>query len=215
MKKTIKIIAFIFTIAIFLTACANNGTNNNEVNQFTDNETEHNNSTENTTASEIRGGGIAELIDSVEALEIFAEGIEADVYDIETGITYRVRRVTGGYNTLADVETMTIEDTEKLLKTTGGDWCVRRRAVIVTVGDRRIAASIAPFPHSGSEEHPFGAIIDNRSGATGTGINLDSIRGNGMIGVIDIFFLHSLTPGINRVDARHQEMVLRAYEYEG
>ena len=158
---------------------------------------------------------ISELLDFEEALEIFAEGMDAEVLDIETGITYMVRRVTGGYNTIADVETLTLEDTENLLYTAGGEWNVRRRAVIVTVGDRRIAASIAPWEHSGSEEHPFGEIIDNRSGATGTGINLDSIRGNGMIGVVVIFFFSSLVPGINRVCERHQEMVLMAYDFTG
>ncbi|MCL1864111.1 MAG: hypothetical protein FWF78_11155 [Defluviitaleaceae bacterium] len=154
-----------------------------------------------------------ELIDVKEALEIFGEGVEAYVYDIETGLTYKVRRVIGGYNTLADVETLTQHDTDILLETAGGEWNVRRRAVIVTVDERRIAASIAPFEHSGSEEHPFGDIIDNRSGGTGTGINLNYIRGNGMVGVVDIFFFNSLVPGINRVDPRHQEMVIEAYEH--
>ncbi|MCL1884985.1 MAG: hypothetical protein FWF81_14660 [Defluviitaleaceae bacterium] len=157
----------------------------------------------------------AELLDFQEALEVFTEGMEAEILDIETGITYRVRRVTGGYNTLADVETLTLQDTERLLETAGGEWNIRRRAVIVMAGERRIAASIAPFEHSGSEEHPFGEIIDNRSGGTGTGVNLNYIRGNGMVGVVDIFFFNSLIPGINRVDERHQEMVLRAYDFEG
>ncbi|MCL2224513.1 MAG: hypothetical protein FWB96_06060 [Defluviitaleaceae bacterium] len=157
----------------------------------------------------------SELLESAYALEILSEGVYADVLDIATGITYRVRRAIGGYNTLADVETVTQEDTDKLLETTGGGWCIRRRAIIVTVEGRQIAASIAPFQHSGSEEHPFGEIIDNRSGGTGTGINLDSIRDNGMTGVVDIFFFNSLIPGINRVDERHQEMVLMAYDFTG
>lgn len=76
---------------------------------------------------------------------------------------------------MLDIETLTLNNTNKLLETSGGDWDVRKRAVVVTIGDRRIAGSIAPFPHSGSEDHPFGAIIDNRSGATGTGVNLDSM----------------------------------------
>jgi len=158
---------------------------------------------------------IAELLDYQETLEIFAEGTEAEILDVETGITYMVRRVTGGYNTIADVETLTWEDTSNLIETAGGEWNVRRRAVIVTVDGRKIAASIAPFEHSGSEDHPFGEIIDNRSGATGTGVNLDSIRGNGMVGVVDVYFFNSLIPGINRVDERHQEMVLKAYDFEG
>jgi hypothetical protein len=167
-----------------------------------------------TPQNESPGGGFAELLNFSEALEIFTEGADAEVLDIETGITYNVRRVTGGYNTIADVETLTREDTEKLLETAGGEWNIRRRAVIVTVDGRHIAASIAPFAHSGSEDFPFGDIIDNRSGATGTGVNLDSIRDNGMVGVVDIYFFNSLVPGINRTDERHQEMVLRSYGYE-
>lgn len=169
----------------------------------------------NDDAEEVRSGGYAELIHSEDALAIFTEGTTAVVRDIETGITFNVRRAIGGFNTLADVETLTLEDTNKLLETAGGDWNIRRRAVVVYVGDYRIAASIAPWQHLGSEDHPFGEIIDNRSGATGTGINLDYIRGNGMIGVVDIYFWNSLVPGINRPCERHQEMVLRAYQYEG
>ncbi len=155
-----------------------------------------------------------ELIDYKKALEIFKEDVEAEVLDIETGITYKVKRVIGGFNTLADVETLSLEDTQKLLETAGGNWNVKRRGIIVTVGDKKIAASITPFEHSGSEKKPYGETIDNRSGSSGTGINLDSIRGNGMIGVVDIYFFNSLIPGVNRVDERHQEMVLKAYEYK-
>lgn len=157
----------------------------------------------------------SELINSKEALEILAEDVEAEVLDIETGITFNVKRVIGGFNSLADVEALTKEDTKKILEIAGGKWNIRRRAVIVTVKGRKIAGSIAPFEHSGSEEKPYGEMIDNRSGSTGTGLNLDSIRGNDMIGVVDIFFYNSLVPGINRIDERHQEKVLEAYEYEG
>ena len=156
----------------------------------------------------------AEIIDYKEALNILKEDTSASVLDIETGITYNVKRVVGGFNTLADVETVTKEDTDKLLKTAGGKWNIKRRAVIVTVDGKDIAASIAPFEHSGNEERPYGEIIDNRSGATGTGINLDSIKDNGMVGVVDIYFYNSLTPGVNKIDERHQEMVLKASEYE-
>ncbi len=154
------------------------------------------------------------LMNYNEALELFKEGMVASVYDIETGITYNVRRIEGGYQTIADVETVSKEDTQKLLSTTGGSWSIIRRAVIVTVGDKKIAASIAPFEHSGSEDYPYYEYIDNRTGATGPGVNLDYIRENDLEGVIDIYFYNSLTPIINRVDERHQEMVLKAYDYE-
>jgi len=196
LQKIKKLTIFIILIT-FLVGC-----NNDEI-------IDNNNSNESSNEERY-----AELIESREALEILAEGVEALVYDIETGITYNVRRVIGGYNTLADVETLTLEDTNNLLETAGGQWNVRRRAVIVYIDDYRIAASIAPFPHSGREDYPFGEIVDNRNGATGTGINLNSIQGNGKVGVVDIFFWNSLVPGINRVDERHQEAVLRAYEFQ-
>ena len=60
---------------------------------------------------------------------------------------------------------------------------------------------------------PFAVEVDNRSGATGTGINLDSIKDNNMEGVIDIFFYNSFIPGINRLDQRHQNMVLEASRF--
>lgn len=154
------------------------------------------------------------IITYIEALSILQEETIAEVLDINTGITYNIKRVTGGYNTLADVETLTKEDTEKLLETIDGEWSIQRRAVIITINDIQIPASISPFPHSGSEEYPYGTVVDNRSGSTGTGINLDSIRNNDMIGVVDIFFYNSLTPGLNRIDERHQEKVLEAAAYE-
>lgn len=157
----------------------------------------------------------SELINYVEALELFAEGVEAEVYDIATGISYTVRRIEGGYTTIADVETVSQEDTDALLETAGGEWSIVRRAVIVTIGDVKIAASIAPYEHSGSEDYDYLEIIDNRTGATGTGVNLDYIRDNGLVGVVDIYFYNSLIPMYNRIDERHQEMVLEAYEYEG
>lgn len=176
----------------------------------TKNEITYHDTTENESSN-----NYSELLNYVDALEILKEDTVAEVYDIETGISYNIRRVTGGFNTLGDIETLTKEDTEKMLETTGGNFTIVRRAIIVTVGDVKIAASLSPFPHSGSEDYPYAEIIDNRSGSTGTGINLDYIRGNGMIGVCDIYFYNSLTPGINRVDERHQEMVLEAYAYEG
>ncbi len=164
--------------------------------------------------TEITGGGYAQLMQSVDVLELFEPGTEATVFDIETGETYTVRRAVGGYETLADVETVSSEDTAALISTAGGDWNVKRRAVIVTIGDVHIAASIAPLPHSGSEDVPYGEYVDLRNGATGPGINLDSIRDNDLIGVVDIYFYNSLIPVVARIDELHQSMVLKAYQYE-
>ena len=153
------------------------------------------------------------LIPYNRALEIFSEGVNAVVTDVETGLQFNVRRVVGGYQTIADVETKTAEDTEILKSLYGGEWSWSRRAIVVDVDGVKIAASISAFPHSGSEEHPFGVFVDQRSGSTGPGINLNYIRNNNMTGVVDIYFFNSLIPNTNVVDGRHQENVLKAAEH--
>ena len=150
------------------------------------------------------------LMPYTQALEILAEGVTAQVTDLDTGITYNVKRI-GGINH-ADVETLTLDDTKRLLETYDGEWSLRRRAVIVNVDGIIIAGSMAAMPHSGREDVPFGAVVDNRSGGTGRGINLNSIRDNNMNGVVDIYFYNSIIPGQNRIDERHQQMVLKAAE---
>lgn len=150
------------------------------------------------------------LINYEEALEIFEEGTTAIITDIESGEKFNVRRVEGGFTTLADVETLTASDTEVLLSIIGGEWNNIRRSILVEVDGKIIAASLSPFPHSGSDDFPFGEVVDNRSGNTGSGINLNSIRDNNMTGVIDIYFYNSVTPGLNRIDERHQEKVIEA-----
>ena len=172
---------------------------------------ENDTNTNDTTQSQ---EGTVELLEVRDALEVFAEGVEAEVFDIDTGLTFRVKRTTGGYSTLADVEPLTTEDTETMLYIAGGRWNRIRRPVIITVGERRIAASLTPFPHFGCDDNPHGVVVDNRSGGTGTGINLNSIRDNGITGVVDIYFFNSLQPGINRPCEMHQEAVLRAYDFE-
>lgn len=193
-EKNFKFLNIII-ILFLLFGCSNKEVDNDEI------------------VNEGSANSFSELMDYKEALEIFEEGKTAEVFDIETGITYKVRRVVGGFKTIGDVETVSMEDNELFLESVGGDWSIIRRAVILTIGDLKIPASIAAFPHSGSEEYPYGDIIDNRSGQTGTGINLDSIRDNGMIGVVDIYFLNSTIPGLSIIDERHQEMVIKAYEY--
>lgn len=102
------------------------------------------------------------------ALEFFDIDVIAEVTDVDTGITYMVKRIGG--DTFADVETLTAEDTDLLKYTYDGEWSWRRRAVIVKIGDIEIAGSMAAMPHSGRDDAPFGVIVDNRSGGAGRGI---------------------------------------------
>lgn len=156
---------------------------------------------------------LSTLVPYEQALEVFKEGMTAKVTDIKTGTFFEVKRVTGGFNTLADVETLTKEETEKLKSTNNGNWGVTNRPIMVEVDGVKFAASISLFPHSGREDLPFGEIVDNRNGGTGRGINLDSIRDNDLVGVVDIYFYNSIIPGINRVDPRQQQAVIEAAQY--
>ena len=150
------------------------------------------------------------LTDYKEALNIFEEGTSAVLIDVLTGLEVNIRRVEGGFTTLADDEQVTAADTETLLSIAGGEWNNHRRSVIIKIDEVYMAASLSPFPHSGRDDKPFGEIVDNRSGNTGSGINLNSIRDNNINGVVDVYFFNSIVPGLNRIDERHQEKVLEA-----
>jgi LysM repeat protein len=109
----------------------------------------------------------------------------ATIIDVATGLSFQVQR-RGGHNH-ADIEPLTSADTAVLKRIYGGSWSWARRAVIVVVGGRRIAASINGQPHGGQ-----------------------AITGNGCSGHICLHFLGSRTHASNSLDADHQRMVQAA-----
>ena len=140
---------------------------------------------------------------------IFYRDANAKVIDIETGLSFNIRR-TYGYNH-ADCETLTATDTSTLNNIYGGQWSWTRRAVIVITNGRRIAASMAGMPHAGREDLPGDIWVNDwRTEGYGPGYNLDKIKDNNMSGHFDIHFLGSKTHGTDRVDEAHQAMVYRA-----
>jgi len=145
------------------------------------------------------------------AENIFKKGDIAEVYDIKTGRTFKIKR-TYGYNH-ADCETLTAEDTKIMKSIYGGDWSWERRPIIVIVNGRKLAASMAGMPHAGVDSSPANTYVSSRSGGYGAGDNLDAVKGNNMNGVFDVHFLNSRTHGTNKVDSNHQNAIKEAAQW--
>lgn len=105
--------------------------------------------------------------------------------DVETGLSFEIYRYGGSNH--ADIEPLTARDTEVLRQIYGGSFSWERRAVILHIGQRLIAASINGFPHGGQ-----------------------SISGNNFNGHICLHFRNSRLHLDNSVDSAHQAMVEKA-----
>jgi|GEM_PF-1278924 len=141
--------------------------------------------------SKYSGRAQGELIPWDEAAGLLARGESAAVIDVDTGYTFNIKR-KGGTNH-ADCEPLTKDDTA-IMKKIYGSWSWNRRAVVVSVDGKNIAASMAGMPH-GSQ----------------------TLTGNGFAGHFDIHFLDSMTHGSSytksgkpMVDSQHQAMVKKA-----
>ena len=139
---------------------------------------------------------------------IFARGDTATVYDIETGKSFKIKRTYGTNH--ADCETLTKNDTAIMKKIYGGTWNWERRAIIVEVGGKKIAACMTGYPHAGSDKYAANRTLSSRSGGYGRGTNLDAVKGNNMSGVFDIHFLGSRNHYNNKVDPKHQALIKTA-----
>ncbi|MEW9095763.1 MAG: hypothetical protein AB2417_11845 [Clostridiaceae bacterium] len=149
-----------------------------------------------------------ELLDWWESVQnIFPNGSVAQVTDLNTGKSFNVKRTFGTNH--ADAEALTPSDTD-IIKSIWGGFSWERRPVIVTVNEKRIAASMAAMPHAGVDSAPAVATVQNRSDGYGTGENLDAVKDNGMDGVVDIHFLNSTRHKDGREDPDHQQAILRA-----
>lgn len=140
--------------------------------------------------------------------KVFSRGKTATAYDVDTGLSFQVKRTYGTNH--ADSEPLTANDTAVLKKIYGGSWSWSRRAIIVTVDGRSFAASMIGMPHAGLEKYAANTTVNSRSGGYGRGINYDAVKGNNMNGHICIHFYQSRTHGTNRVDNNHQAMVRKA-----
>lgn len=120
--------------------------------------------------------------------EILAKDAYGYIYDIDTGIVVRIKRM-GGHNHM-DVEPATAADTEKLLEIAGGKFSWASKSVILIAGGQYVAAAINTKPHGQQ------TILDN------------NYRGQ--------FCLHttnSITHGSHRVNVEHMKAIERAYNW--
>ncbi|MGI6238042.1 MAG: SH3 domain-containing protein [Christensenellales bacterium] len=116
---------------------------------------------------------------------VFSVGTVATITDVETGISWKEKRM-GGTNH-ADTQPLTAADTAAMKSAYGGTWSWDRRAVFVTINGVNYAASINGMPH-------------------GSG----SIAGNDFNGHHCIHFTNSRTHGGNSVCSLHQSAVQKA-----
>ncbi|AEF95265.1 hypothetical protein Desca_2437 [Desulfotomaculum nigrificans CO-1-SRB] len=136
----------------------------------------------NSEAPEIQRG---EFLRWEEVDKIFGLYTNATVVDVDTGLSFRVQRRAGEYH--ADVQPLTARDTAIMKVIYNGQWSWQRKAIVVEVGNRRIAASMAGMPH-------------------GAG----AIRGNNFDGHFCIHFRDSKVHQSGKENLAHQMMIWKA-----
>lgn len=122
--------------------------------------------------------------------EIFPRYTEATVIDVDTGLSFRVRRFGGQYH--ADSEPLTADDTAVMKQIVGGEWSWDRHAIWVKIEERYFAASMHGMPHMTSPT-----------------------ASNNFPGHFCIHFLHSKVHETGKECPRHQAMVVKAFASAG
>jgi hypothetical protein len=124
-------------------------------------------------------------LDWKEVDKLFPRYVTANLIDIETGKRFEVVRRGGTYH--ADIQPLTAKDTKILQEIYLGSWSWKRRAVVMELGQIKIAASINGMPH-------------------GQGI----IKENEFPGHFCIHFLNCRVHKSRKIDTAHQMMVWKA-----
>ena len=119
---------------------------------------------------------------------VFKKGSYAYLYDIDTGITMRIKRMGGSNH--ADVEPATAVDTAKLLKIAGGRFSWDCIPVILHAGGKYVACSINTKPHGDQ-----------------------TITSNGYDGQFCLHMVNSLTHGTEKANSSHQSAINKAYDW--
>ena len=119
---------------------------------------------------------------------VLRKGSYATIYDIDTGITVKIKRL-GGTNHM-DVEPVTKADTEKLRKIAGGQFSWKSHAVVLIVRNRYIAAAINTMPHGEQ-----------------------TIKDNDFLGQFCLHLTNSRTHETDRVSPDHQASIERVMKW--
>lgn len=119
---------------------------------------------------------------------VLDRGDYAYIYDCETGISIRIKRM-GGLNH-ADIEPATAEDTAKLLKMNGGEFNWDSRAVILHSEGKYVACAINTMPHGDQ-----------------------TIHNNDYDGQFCLHMINSRTHGTDSVNSEHQKAIKSAYNW--
>lgn len=77
--------------------------------------------------------------------KFFSKGKKATVIDVETGLSFEVKRFGGDYH--ADSFPLTKEDAAMMKRIYGGEWSWDRRAIWLLIDNRVVAASMNGMPH--------------------------------------------------------------------
>ncbi|MDR6551433.1 hypothetical protein [Paenibacillus qinlingensis] len=133
----------------------------------------------------LRSKHYGELLTWEEASLVLPKFSSFSILDVESGLSFEGQRRAGSHH--ADVQPLTKVDSATLKSIYGGQWSWDRRAVLVKLNGRTLAASMHGMPHGG-----------------------DGIPGNDFNGHFCIHFLGSVTHGSRSVDPAHQVMVHRA-----
>lgn len=120
--------------------------------------------------------------------KVVARGGYATLYDIGTGISFKVKRM-GGTNH-ADMEPASAEDTAKLYQIVGGKYSWNSRPVILVKGDVYVACAINTLPHGDQ-----------------------TLDDNGYDGQFCLHMVNSRTHGSDSINENHQKAIVKAYNW--
>ena len=119
---------------------------------------------------------------------VLKKGHYGYIYDIDTGISLKIKRMGGHYH--ADVEPATAADTAKLLRIAGGKFSWKSHAVILKANGKYVASGINTLPHGD-----------------------ETIRNNGYDGQFCLHMTGSKTHASSKENENHQSSINRAYKW--